>query len=85
MLYQNAADEKLPLFRRRAEALAALEQAPGEGAWRKLGEVRHVFTHFALRLDVYSAEAKPGGEGWWGDAAALPSVFKKAAALGRSL
>ncbi len=28
VLYQNAADEKLPLFRRRAEALAALEQAP---------------------------------------------------------
>lgn len=66
-------------------ARAALAQAPGEGAWRKVGEVRHVFTHFALRLDVYSAEAKPGGEGWWGDAAALPSVFKKAAALGRSL
>lgn len=28
VLYQNAADEKLPLFRRRGEALAALEQAP---------------------------------------------------------
>lgn len=60
----------------RAEALAA---APIEAAWTKRGQVSHVFTHFALTLDVYEAAASPAGEGWWGDASALPTVFKKAA------
>ncbi len=63
----------------------ALALAPGEGAWRKVGEVRHVFTHFALSLDVYAANVSPSGEGWWGDASALPSVFKKAVDMGRSV
>jgi A/G-specific adenine glycosylase len=60
----------------RAEALAG---APVAAEWIKAGQVRHVFTHFALTLDVYVAEATPVGEGWWGDASALPTVFKKAA------
>ncbi len=60
-------------------AAEALAQAPAHGAWRKLGAVRHVFTHFALTLDVYAAAVEPSGEGWWGDADALPTVFKKAA------
>lgn len=34
-----------------AEALA---QAPVATTWRRLGTVRHVFTHFALALDVYA-------------------------------
>jgi A/G-specific adenine glycosylase len=59
----------------------AIEQAPGPGDWRRLGQVRHVFTHFALTLDVYRANAGPEQGGWWGDASALPSVFRKAAAL----
>ncbi|MDX2276221.1 MAG: A/G-specific adenine glycosylase [Hyphomonadaceae bacterium] len=63
--------------------VAALEQAPAKASWRRVGEVRHVFTHFALTLDVYAAEAEATGEGWWGEAGALPTVFKKAAALGR--
>jgi A/G-specific adenine glycosylase len=62
----------------RAEALKA---APAAGRWSKIGEVRHVFTHFSLTLDVYTADAAPAGEGWWGDATALPTVFKKAALL----
>jgi hypothetical protein len=41
-----------------------------------------VFTHFALTLDVYVARAAPGGEGWWGDASTLPTVFRKAAVVG---
>jgi A/G-specific adenine glycosylase len=64
----------------RAEALA---NAPAKAEWRKSGQVQHVFTHFALTLDVYEASAKPRGEGWWGDASALPTVFKKAVLKGR--
>jgi A/G-specific adenine glycosylase len=62
----------------RREALAF---APCAARWRKIGAVRHVFTHFALTLDVYAADATPPGEGWWGEARELPSVFRKAAAL----
>ena len=58
----------------------ALEQAPVAAKWTKAGQVRHVFTHFALTLDVYVASAEPQGVGWWSDATVLPSVFKKAAA-----
>jgi A/G-specific adenine glycosylase len=60
----------------------ALAHAPVDANWTKAGQVRHVFTHFALTLDVYAADAVPVGEGWWGDASALPSVFKKAAHKG---
>ncbi|MFN7178039.1 A/G-specific adenine glycosylase [Hyphomonas sp.] len=59
---------------------------PVEANWAHLGEVRHVFTHFTLRLDVY--EARSGRvklpEGYWAgtdDLAGLPTVFAKAAAL----
>ncbi len=58
----------------------ALKHAPASGGWSKAGAIRHVFTHFALTLEVYVADIAPTGEGWWGDASALPSVFKKAAA-----
>ncbi|WP_296706852.1 A/G-specific adenine glycosylase [Rhodoblastus sp.] len=61
--------------------------------WRHAGEIEHVFTHFALKLAVFVAEAPhsaPAPEGGrWQDepqmrAAALPSVMRKAerAALG---
>jgi len=61
---------------KRAEVL---RHAPAAGDWKKIGAVEHVFTHFALTLDVYaSANARPN-EGWWGDDGALPTVFKKAA------
>jgi len=60
-----------------AEA-AALAAAPVATRWDRIGQVRHVFTHFALLLDVYVAEAEPSGDGWWGEAGALPSVFRKA-------
>lgn len=64
-----------------------LEDAPGKFAWERVGEVRHVFTHFALKLDVWRAEApaRAKGEGEWmktDDAlAALPTVGRKAVAL----
>lgn len=63
----------------RTEAIA---HAPAQAEWKKVAAVEHVFTHFALSLDVYAAELTPGGEGWWGDIDALPTVFKKAAVSG---
>ncbi len=63
-----------------AEALAA---APGPGAWRAAGQIEHVFTHFALTLEVRRGEASTGAADliWTprGDLGALPSVFLKAA------
>lgn len=51
----------------------ALAHAPAKGAWREAGAVEHVFTHFALTLEVWTqgatpAKAPPG----------LPTVFRKA-------
>lgn len=65
----------------------ALEGAPAKAGWKHVGEVRHVFTHFALKLNVWRAEAPARAkiEGEWfsvEDAlAALPTVGRKAAAL----
>lgn len=61
-----------------AEALAA---APFSGEWEHIGQVRHVFTHFSLTLDVYESSATPSGDGFWGEAVALPSVFAKAVSV----
>jgi A/G-specific adenine glycosylase len=64
-----------------------LEGAPSKASWRQIGEVRHVFTHFTLKLDVWRAEAsaKARIQGEWlshEDAlAALPTVGRKAVAL----
>jgi A/G-specific adenine glycosylase len=60
-----------------AEAVAA---APVAAAWRDLGAVEHVFTHFSLTLRVFAAEG--GGDFVWTPReglGALPSVFLKAA------
>lgn len=64
---------------------APVAEFPVEADWsRKPAPVKHVFTHFELRLDVYRAEITrdPDGEGRWvaHDAlptVALPSLFKK--------
>ena len=60
--------------------------APLEAGWERLGEVRHVFTHFSLQLDVLAAETRATElpEGFWApsdDLTGLPTVFAKAAAL----
>ncbi|MBI1187972.1 MAG: A/G-specific adenine glycosylase [Alphaproteobacteria bacterium] len=62
---------------------AALAHAPAAAPWREIGAVRHVFTHFALTLEVWAGQgAAPSIAGEWStDASALPSVFRKAAAL----
>ncbi len=78
-----------------AGALPSVETAAPAGLrWRKAGAVSHVFTHFALELDVHAAEAPagwrgPDATGRWApaeplSASGLPSVMKKAvrAALG---
>ena len=65
----------------RTEALA---YAPATADWRLVGAVRHVFTHFALTLEVWTGEG--GADGDWScvdtlSQAGLPTVFRKAAAL----
>ncbi len=67
-----------------AEALAA---APAPAAWRRAGEVHHVFTHFELTVTVFAARVERivaegslcarTGLG----SAALPSLMRKCAAL----
>ncbi len=58
------------------------EAAPQPSDWRSMGEIRHVFTHFALRLTVWRADGAIRGEVLplerLND---LPSVFRKAASL----
>jgi A/G-specific adenine glycosylase len=53
--------------------------APISGEWRDLGCVEHVFTHFALTLRVFAAEADLPDAVWTADLSVLPSVFLKAA------
>lgn len=59
--------------------------------WRHCGTVPHVFTHFALELDVHAARlsTRPAANGeWWPIAeiekAGLPTLFARAAALARA-
>jgi A/G-specific adenine glycosylase len=56
----------------------AVESAAGP----VLARIRHVFTHFALELDVVAAGDKPA-DGWWQplgsiDEAGLPTLYRKA-------
>ena len=62
--------------------------APVAAVWRDLGEIEHVFTHFALTLRVFAAQASAPADTVLTDAdglAALPSVFLKAARKAWSL
>lgn len=52
--------------------------------WRPLGKVVHVFTHFRLELEVWTAMVDPTGldDGWWAAprdlrGEALPTLFRK--------
>lgn len=52
---------------------------------RRIGTVRHAFTHFALDLQVVRG-SKPAGEGWWQPVAelagaGLPTLYRHAAEL----
>lgn len=57
---------------------------PAKGDWRRHGQVVHVFTHFRLELEVWTAEVAPAGldNGWWAapgalEGEALPTLFRK--------
>ncbi|WIJ24578.1 A/G-specific adenine glycosylase [Devosia sp. RR2S18] len=57
---------------------------PAQGTWRHRGQVVHVFTHFRLELEVWSAQvdARDLDGGWWSapDALAgeaLPTLYRK--------
>ncbi len=63
---------------------------PISADWRPAGTVAHVFTHFALALDVLAAHlpGRPVEGEWWPvdriDEAGLPTLYTRAAALGRA-
>ena len=64
---------------------AEMNGAPAKANWQNCGEVRHVFTHFSLTLQVWQGELigrRPKGE-WTAlkDVDGLPSVFAKATKL----
>ena len=59
-------------------------QFPLPAAWQSRGQVVHVFTHFRLELDIWSATVDPTSldTGWWTSprdlkGEALPTLFKK--------
>ena len=63
-----------------------IAEPPVSARWKNQGEVRHVFTHFSLKLDVLVADAcsQRLPEGFWAaetELRGLPTVFAKAAAL----
>lgn len=54
------------------------DAAPIPRNWQNAGEVKHVFTHFELRLEVFVAEIDEPIEGHWtDDVSGLPTVFRK--------
>ena len=71
--------------------LALPEQAPAEAQWREAGSVDHVFTHFALNMNLLCAESsvemllRPERI-WWPidriEEAGLPTLFAKLARRG---
>jgi A/G-specific adenine glycosylase len=65
--------------------LALPEAPPVEAQWREAGAIEHVFTHFALTLNVWAARDKLPEAALRAPAAtaALPSVMRKALDAGR--
>ena len=63
---------------------------PVAAAWLRMGQVVHIFTHFRLELDVWSARQDEPvllGEGWWADPRdlgkeALPTLFRRVLEVG---
>lgn len=70
----------------RIDGDATINAAPFAAEWLAAGVITHIFTHFELRLSVYSADKIPkeiAKDGWWSSPAelageALPTVMKKA-------
>ncbi len=69
----------------RIDGDATVDAAPFAGDWVASGSITHVFTHFELRLSVYSAANVTKHditEGWWSspselEGEALPTVMKR--------
>jgi A/G-specific adenine glycosylase len=70
----------------RQDGATGSDAAPFTAGWKHAGAITHVFTHFALELQVYRADpqnlAAPAGH-WWSPAGeirdeALPTIMKKA-------
>ena len=70
----------------RRDGATGSDAAPFTAEWKNAGAITHVFTHFALELQVYRADpqnlAAPAGH-WWSSAGeirdeALPTIMKKA-------
>jgi A/G-specific adenine glycosylase len=95
--YWTARDSALWLVRRPAKGLlGGMTALPGTD-WTESGPedaalatIRHVFTHFELRLAIEES-SDPVGDGWWQpldrlEEAGLPTLYRKAveAVLGRS-
>jgi len=70
----------------RIDGDATIDAAPFEADWVPSGSITHVFTHFELRLSVYSSSnirKRNDTDGWWSGPSeladeALPTVMKKA-------
>jgi A/G-specific adenine glycosylase len=97
LAYWIERDGQVWLVRRPASGLlGGMAALPGDewggdkpAATRSLGTVRHVFTHFALDLEV-ALHDEPIGTGWWHsiqslDEAGLPTVYRRAVELVLSL
>jgi A/G-specific adenine glycosylase len=61
-------------------------EPPAEADWRLLGEVRHIFTHFHLVLEIHAARLPletPASRGHFRhlDPGELPTVMRKVHAL----
>jgi A/G-specific adenine glycosylase len=63
-------------------------QYPAKGNWKHRGQVVHIFTHFRLELEVWSAQVNARGldGGWWAEPSslkgeALPTLFRKVLAV----
>jgi A/G-specific adenine glycosylase len=60
---------------------------PVAAEWLHRGQIVHVFTHFRLELEIWSATVPEPAlldDGWWSanlSAEALPTVFRKALAV----
>ncbi len=65
-----------------------MDDAPFPANWTPAGGIAHVFTHFELRLKIYTANGvhkQTNSDGWWVKVEkladeALPTVMKKAIA-----
>lgn len=52
--------------------------APIKRNWESAGQIKHVFTHFELRLEVFVTMIDEPGKGQWvEDISGLPTVFRK--------